>query len=87
MIETYEYIPMGVCSKKMTFKIENNNIIEFNVVGGCSGNLQGITKLITNRNVNEVIELLHGIKCNFKNTSCPDQIAEALIKFKNKRSI
>lgn len=84
MLKEFQYIPNGVCSKKMEFKIEDNIIKDFKVLGGCSGNLQGITKLITNRDIGEVINLLQGIKCGYKNTSCPDQIAEALIKFKQK---
>ena len=85
-VEIYEYIPTGVCSKSMSFKIEKNIIKDFNVVGGCSGNLQGIKQLILNRDIDEVINLLRGIKCGFKNTSCPDQIANALIEYKTKRS-
>lgn len=49
MLKEFLYIPNGVCSKKMEFKIEDNIIKDFKVIGGCSGNLQGITKLITNR--------------------------------------
>ena len=86
-METIEYVPNGVCSKKMVFKIENNIIKSFDVIGGCSGNLQGITKLIINREIDEVIKLLSGIKCGIKNTSCPDQIAQALINYKTKRSV
>lgn len=86
MAETYEYIPKGVCSRNMKFKIENDIIKDFNVVGGCSGNLQGIKQLILNRNIDEVISLLVGIKCGFKNTSCPDQIAKGFIEYKTKRS-
>ena len=82
MWETIEYIPNGVCSKKMVFKIENNIIKGFDVIGGCSGNLQGITKLIIDRDIDEVIKLLSGIKCGIKRTSCPDQIAQALKEFK-----
>lgn len=86
MLETYEYIPNGVCSKNMKFKIENNIIKDFEVVGGCNGNLQGIKQLIINRNIDEIISLLEGIKCGFKSSSCPDQIAKGLIEYKTKRS-
>ena len=86
MMETYEYIPKGVCSKNIKFKIENNIIKNFEIIGGCSGNLQGIKQLILNRNIDEIISLLQGIKCGFKETSCPDQIAKALIEYKTKRS-
>ena len=86
MIETYEYIPTGVCSKNIKFKIENNIIKDFEIMSGCSSNLQGIKQLILNRNIDEIINLLQGIKCGFKETSCPDQIAKALIEYKTKRS-
>ena len=86
MIEAYEYIPKGVCSKNMKFKIENNIIKDFDVVGGCDGNLQAIKQLILNRDIDDIIKLLRGIKCGFKSTSCPDQISEALIEYKTKRS-
>lgn len=86
MLKTYEYTPIGVCAKNIKFSIENEIIKDFKVVGGCSGNLQGIRKLILNRNIDEIIPLLEGIKCGFKDTSCPDQIAKGLIEYKIKRS-
>ena len=86
MNEVYEYIPKGVCSKNIKFKIEDNIIKDFEIIGGCSGNLQGIKQLILNRSIDEIINLLQGIKCGFKETSCPDQIAMALVEYKTKRS-
>lgn len=86
MLEIYEYMPNGVCSKNMKFKIENNIIKDFEVIGGCNGNLQGIKQLIIGRNIDEIISLLEGIKCGFKKSSCPDQIAKGLIEYKTKRS-
>ena len=79
----YSYKPSGVCSMKMNFDIENNIIKDMNVVGGCNGNLKGIKSLIIGQDVDYVIEKLKGIKCNNKNTSCPDQIAVALENYKN----
>lgn len=77
----YEYVPVGVCSKKMKFVINDDGIIEsLEVIGGCNGNLKGIAALCKGRKKEEVISLLDGIKCGFKNTSCPDQIAQALKK-------
>ena len=64
----------------------NQTIKDFEIIGGCSGNLQGIKKLILNRDINEIIDLLQGIKCGFKETSCPDQIAQSLREYKTKRS-
>ena len=78
----YEYTPTGVCSKKMKFEIENNIIKNIEIIGGCPGNLQGIIALCKNQNINDVIEKLKGIKCGFKNTSCPDQLANALEQYK-----
>ena len=78
----YTYIPQGVCSRQMNFDIENGVIKQLEVIGGCSGNLQGISKLVQNQNIDDVIEKLEGIKCGMKNTSCPDQIAKALKKYK-----
>lgn len=84
-MEEFRFIPSGVCSREMIFKINNNTIKEFNVIGGCNGNLKGIKVLIEGMNINDVINKLEGIKCGMKNTSCPDQIAKALKEYKEKR--
>ncbi len=84
-MEEFIYTPSGVCSRQMIFKIENNNIVDFEVVGGCSGNLQGIKSLIKGLSIDEVINKLSNIKCGMKDTSCPDQIAKALKEYKEKR--
>ena len=78
----YEYTPKGVCSKKMIFEIENGVVTDLTVEGGCNGNLKGISSLVKGLKVDDVIEKLSGIKCGFKPTSCPDQIAQALNRFK-----
>ncbi len=78
----YRYIPQGVCSQELIFNIENGIVTDLKVVGGCSGNLQGIAKLVKGLPIDEVIERLKGIKCGFKPTSCPDQIAKALEEYK-----
>lgn len=79
----FEYIPCGVCSTKMIFDIDENNIIkDFKVIGGCNGNLKGISELIKGMQIDDVIQKLSGIKCGFKNTSCPDQISKALEEYK-----
>ncbi len=62
----------------MMFDIEDGVIKELKVVGGCNGNLKGISSLVKGMTVEEAIKRLDGIKCGFKNTSCPDQIAQAL---------
>lgn len=80
----YIYKPNGVCSIKMEFNIENNIIKDMNIIGGCNGNLKGIKSLIIGQNIDYVIEKLKGIKCNNKNTSCPDQISIALEEYKKR---
>ena len=78
---TYEYNPRGVCSRKMIFDIEDGVIKSLEVVGGCNGNLKGISSLVTGMKLQDVIDRLEGITCGSKPTSCPDQIASALKKF------
>ncbi len=78
MLKHCSYTPKGVCSKKMEFDLEDNKIKNLTVVGGCNGNLQGIARLVEGRDIDEVISCLEGLKCGFKNTSCPAQLAEAL---------
>lgn len=78
----YIYYHKNVCSTEMKFIIENNIIKNMEIKNGCSGNLTGISKLCINRNIDEIINTLDDIKCGSKNTSCPDQIAKALIEYK-----
>lgn len=80
------YVPKGVCSTLIEYEINDDNTLkELKVINGCNGNLQGISKLCKNRNIDEIINDLEGIKCGYKNTSCPDQIAKALIEYKEKQ--
>lgn len=78
----YVYIPEGVCSQKMIFNIENNIIKSLKIIGGCAGNTVGLSKMLEGQNIDEVIKRLKGIPCGYKGTSCPDQIARALEKYK-----
>ncbi len=78
----FEYIPEGVCSGKMVFEIENNIIKKLQIIGGCPGNTVGVSKLVVGRTVDEVIEILKGIPCGMRGTSCPDQVARALEEYK-----
>ena len=78
----YRYMPKGVCSMQMIFEIENNIIKKLKIIGGCPGNTVGVSKLVEGRNIDEVIEMLKGIQCGIKGTSCPDQIARALEEYK-----
>lgn len=72
------YQTHGVCSKNISFDIEDNKVYNVQFTGGCHGNLQGIGKLVEGMNVDEVIFRIEGIKCGPKSTSCPDQLARAL---------
>jgi len=75
---TYAYRPRGVCSQMMKIETEDGVLKSFTVMGGCDGNLQGIARLVEGMPVDEVIRRLEGIRCGFKDTSCPDQLARAL---------
>lgn len=79
---TIEYTPRGVCSRKMTIEVEDGSIRSVQVEGGCSGNLQGISRLVEGMSVEEAISRMDGIRCGWKNTSCPDQMAQALKQYK-----
>ncbi len=78
MSEHFEYKPQGVCSQKIIFELEDGVVDSMKVVGGCPGNLQGISALVKGRKIEDVISALEGIRCGVKQTSCPDQIAKAL---------
>lgn len=78
----FTYRPKGTCSQFMELDVEDNKLVSLEVMGGCSGNLQGISKLVTGMDIDEVIARLEGIRCGFKATSCPDQLAQALKKYK-----
>ena len=74
----FNYQPKGVCARQMTFEVEDGIVKSLQVQGGCHGNLQGISKLVVGMKVEDVIARLEGIRCGFKSTSCPDQMAQAL---------
>lgn len=79
----YEYKTKGTCSQRILFEIEDNKLMNVEFIGGCNGNLQGISKLVEGMDVDEVIERIEGIHCGMKPTSCPDQLATALKQVKN----
>ena len=86
MIKAFQYTPKGVCSHRMIFTFDENDIIkDLRVVGGCQGNLLGISALVKGRSMDEVINKLKGIHCGIKETSCPDQIAQALEQYKKEK--
>lgn len=78
------YKTLGTCSRQILFEVENDMVKNVKFIGGCSGNLQGIAKLVENNNIDNVIALLKGIKCR-NGTSCPDQLAKALEEYKAKK--
>ena len=75
---TFEYIPRGVCSRKIIIDVEDDKVLDVKFIGGCNGNLKGIASLVEGMDVESVIKRLEGIKCGMKQTSCPDQLSEAL---------
>ena len=75
---TITYSPRGVCSRSMIVDVEDGVIQSVKVIGGCSGNLQGVSALLKGMRVDEAIARLEGIRCGMKSTSCPDQLAQAL---------
>lgn len=76
------YKTQGVCSSEIDFEIEGNIIKSVHFIGGCSGNTQGVASLIAGMDIDDAINRLDGIKCGFRPTSCPDQLARALKQYK-----
>ena len=78
----YTYKTQGTCSSAIDIEVENGIVSSVKFTGGCNGNLKGIAALCVGMKVDDVIERLQGIRCGFKSTSCPDQLARALSKIK-----
>ena len=74
----YEYKTKGTCSQRILFDVIDGCVYNVQFIGGCNGNLQGISKLVEGMNAEEVINRISGIHCGMKPTSCPDQLATAL---------
>ena len=74
----FEYKTKGTCSQRIFFEIEDNKVHNVSYLGGCNGNLQGISKLVEGMDIDEVIARVEGVTCGMKKTSCPDQLAQAL---------
>lgn len=74
----YEFVPRGVCARKIILDVQDGVVCNVEFIGGCNGNLKGISALVKGMKTEDVIEKLSGIKCGMKNTSCPAQLAEAL---------
>lgn len=75
----FVYIPKGVCSRQITVDVDDNGIVrDVQFIGGCNGNLKGISQLVKGMKAEDVIEKLENITCGMKPTSCPAQLAQAL---------
>ncbi|MBR5479859.1 MAG: TIGR03905 family TSCPD domain-containing protein [Clostridia bacterium] len=78
MIKKGTYTTRGVCSRKIDYEIEDGIVKNIEFTGGCNGNLSGISRLVKGMPIEKVVELLEGTTCGYKETSCPDQLAQAL---------
>ena len=74
----YSYRTSGTCSSQIVLEVEDGILKEVHFIGGCNGNLKGISALVKGMKVEEVISRLEGILCGNKPTSCPDQLCQAL---------
>lgn len=81
----YAFSTNGVCSKEINFDVVDNKIFNVRFLGGCDGNLQGLSRLLEGMDVDDAIQKLKGISCGGKDTSCPDQFAIALEEFISNR--
>ena len=79
----FSSITKGTCSRVINIETEGDTIKEVSFMGGCHGNLQGISRLVEGMEIDEAIEKLSGIRCGMKSTSCPDQLARALSEMKD----
>ena len=80
-----EYNTKGTCSRQVIVDVEDGVITDCSFVGGCSGNTKGVAALVVGMKVDEAIAKIKGIKCGFKDTSCPDQLALALERILNEK--
>lgn len=78
----FTYYTKGTCSRQIIFEVdEENKLHNVKFIGGCSGNLQGVARLVEGKDIDEVASLLAGVKCR-NNTSCPDQLSQAIAAYK-----
>lgn len=77
-----KYKTQGVCSREINLEVKDNKIVTVSFLGGCSGNTQGVARLVEGMDVDEAIRRLEGIHCGPRPTSCPDQLAQALKQYK-----
>ena len=79
----YEYKTQGTCAQRIFFEVEDNKVKNVQFIGGCNGNLKGIASLVDGMDLDDVIARVEGTTCGMKQTSCPDQLAQALKQAKN----
>jgi uncharacterized protein (TIGR03905 family) len=77
-----KYTTTGVCSSQIDVEVNGDTIESVSFIGGCNGNTQGISSLVKGMKIDDAIERLSGIRCGFRQTSCPDQLAQALKRIK-----
>ena len=82
----FEYKTRGTCSSKILFDVDDGIVHNLEYIGGCNGNLQGMSRLVEGMNIDDVIARVQGIHCGMKPTSCPDQLAQALQKYKEEHT-
>lgn len=80
---TIRYQTKGVCSSSIDIEVQDGVIKFVEFFGGCNGNLKGVASLVTGMRIEDAISKLKGIRCGFKPTSCPDQLAQALEQIQN----
>ena len=86
MKKTLSYTTQGTCSRQIDIVCDGDTVESVQFIGGCSGNTQGVAALVTGMNIDDAIKRIKGIRCGFKPTSCPDQLAIALEKIKAKEA-
>ncbi len=77
-MQTYSYTPTGVCTKAISFSIDNGKIYDIKFFGGCPGNLLAISKILEGTDADKVVKTLKGNDCGGRGTSCADQLAIAV---------
>ena len=86
-IDIFKYMTQGTCSKLITIAVKDGILVDVEFLGGCNGNLKGISTLVKGLPIDEVISKLQGIPCGNKPTSCPDQLAQCLIEYKSQKLV
>ncbi len=83
-MSTILYTPSGVCCRQMELEVEGDTLKSVKFYGGCEGNLTGIGRLVAGQKIESIVNMLSGVDCHGKGTSCPDQLACALRSLSDK---